>query len=223
MATDSTKPTWIEAPPPPPRGGVGCFAKGCLALIVVLLVLIGCLFFIGRSFTRAKPVALPVEELSPQRLADVQERIDRFEAAPPASPAPSASAAPAASPQTPERELRVSASEINGLIANNPRSRGHAYVSLSGNTAKIQISIPAGKVPGFPNGYLNGTFTITTNGPTPIQELQVSKMRANGIPMPSSVLSMTYRGQSILGLALEAVAPYHVNTAEIRDGAVVLH
>ncbi len=228
MATDSTKPTWIE-PPPLKRGGVGCFAKGCLALIFVFLVLIGCLFFVGRSFTRAKPVALPVEKISPQALADVHQRIDQFEAAPPAPTAPpgptappaSTSASPAA--QTPERELRVSAAEINGLIANNKKSRGHAYVTLSGNTADVRISIPSGKVPGLPEGYLNGTFRITTDGPTPITALRASKIRANGIPVPSGVLSMSYRGQSIMSIALDAIAPYNVSTAEIRDGVLVLH
>jgi hypothetical protein len=78
-------------------------------------------------------------------------------------------------------------------------------------------------VPGFPKGYLNGTFRITTNGPTAVNALQVSKIQANGFPVPSSVLSMSYRGQSILGIAMQAAAPYHVSTAEIRDGAVILH
>jgi hypothetical protein len=223
MAIDSTKPTWIEAPPPRPRGGVGCFAKGCLALIVVVLVVIGCLFFIGRSFTRSKPAALPVEKLSPQALENVEERIDRFEAAPAATPAPAPPGqTPPAPAPTPERELKVSAAEINGLIAKNKNSRGHAYVTLSGNTANVQISIPSEKVPGFPKGYLNGTFTITTDGPTPIRELRVSRIWANGVPVPASVLSMQYRGQSLLGIALDAVAPYHVSTAEVRDGVLVL-
>ena len=68
-----------------------------------------------------------------------------------------------------------------------------------------------------------GRFTITTNGPTPISALQVSRIQANGFPVPSGVLSMSYRGQSILGLAMDAAAPYNVSTAEIRDGAVILH
>ena len=228
MPTDSTKPTWIE-PPPQKRGGTGCFGKGCLALIVICLIVAGCLFLIARSFTTAKPVVLPIEELSPQTLADVQQRVDQFVANTPA-PTPVASVAPDETPppappppSQPERELRMSASEINGLISANRKSRGHAYVSLSGNTANVQIGISPGKVPGFPKGYLNGTFAITTDGPTPISALRVSKIQANGFPVPSGVLSMSYRGQSILGIALDAAAPYNVSTAEIRDGVVVLH
>ena len=50
----------------------------------------------------------------------------------------------------PERQLVLTADEINGLISANRKSRGHAYVSLSGNTAHVQISISSEKVPGFP-------------------------------------------------------------------------
>jgi hypothetical protein len=196
------------------------------------LIVAGSIFFIVRAFTTAKPVALPIEELSPQALADVQQRVDQFQATPPLTPpvptpapsvAPEETPAPTPPPPPSGRELRMSAGEINGLISANPKSRGHAYVSLSGNAADVQISISPGKVPGFPKGYLNGTFRITTNGPTPINALQVSKIQANGFPVPSSVLSMSYRGQSILGIAMQAAAPYHVSTAEIRDGAVILH
>ncbi len=234
MPTDSTKPTWIEPPPPKP-GGMGCFAKGCLVL-VALGVLTLLFFGIASYFLYSrgsKPTVLPVEELPPAEIANVQQRVDQFEAMPPApppSPTPLASAAPdetpvpaPVTPAAPERQLVLTADEINGLISANKKSRGHAYVSLSGNTAHIQISIPSDKVPGFPPGYLNGSFTITTNGPTPISALQISKIQANGFPMPSGVLSMSYRGRPILSYAMDEAAPYNVSTAEIRDGAVILH
>ena len=236
MPTDSTKPTWIE-PPPPKRGGMGCFGKGCLflvalAILAVLVIGLGSYLLYSRG---SKPTALPVEELPPAELATVQQRVDQFEATPPTpsyTPSPPQATTPAipdvtpppATPApTPERQLVLSAAEINGLISANPKSRGHASVSISGNTATVRVSIPSEKVPSFPRGYLNGSFTITTNGPTPISALQVSKIQANGFPVPSGVLSMSYRGQSILGIAMDAAAPYNVSTAEIRDGTVILH
>ena len=212
---------------------MGCFGKSCLTLIIasalifLLLVVAGYLFF-SHGMIAQRPAALPVKELSPQAIVDIRERIDEFKATPPVpAPAPTASAGPEETPAptaapTPERELVVTAAEINGLIAANPKSRGHAFVSLSGNTAHVQLSIPSNKVPGFPSGYLNGSFVITTDGPTSISALQVSKIEANGYPVPSGVLSMSYRGQSILGMAMEAAAPYNVSTAEIRDGAIIL-
>jgi len=214
---------------------MGCFAKGCLVLVAVG-VLTFLLFGVASYLLYArgsKPATLPVEELPPAELTSVQQRVDQFEAMPPApppSPTPTAQAAaaeetPTAVPATPlpERQLVLTAGEINGLISANRKSRGHAYVSLSGNTAHVQISISSNKISGFPSGYLNGGFTITTNGPTPISALQVSKIQANGLPVPSGALSMSYRGRSILSYAMEAAAPYNVSTAEIRDGAVILH
>jgi len=214
---------------------MGCFAKGCLVLVV--LGVLAFLFFGVTSYLLysrgSKPVELPVEELPPAELANVQQRIDQFEAMPPAAPRPSPIPAPPTAPvvtptgtpviSAPERQLVLTADEINGLISANRKSRGHASVSLSGNTAHVQISISSDKVPGLPSGYLNGSFTITTNGPTPISALQVSKIQANGLPVPSGVLSMGYRGRSILSYAMDAAAPYNVSTAEIRDGAVILH
>jgi hypothetical protein len=213
---------------------MGCFAKGCLVLVVLgalMFLLFGVASYLLYS-RGSKPVALPVAELPPEELANVQQRVDQFEAMPPApppSPIPTAPAAPDETPTAvpvtpaPERQLVLTAGEINGLISANRKSRGHAYVSLSGNTAHIQISISSDKVPGFPPGYLNGSFTITTNGPTPISALQVSKIQANGLPVPSGVFSMSYRGRPILSYAMDAAAPYNVSTAEIRDGAIILH
>lgn len=234
MPTNSTKPTWIEPPPPKP-GGMGCFAKGCLVLVVVGALAL--LLFAVASYLLyshgSKPTVLPVEELPSTELSSVQQRVDQFQTmSPPPAPSPLPTAAattavaeetPTPVPPAPERQLVLTADEINGLISANKKSRGHAFVSLSGNTAHVQISISSDKVPGFPPGYLNGSFTITTDGPTPINALQVSKIQANGLPVPSGVLSMSYRGRSFLSYAMEAAAPYNVSTAEIRDGAVILH
>lgn len=212
---------------------MGCFAKGILTLIALaLLLVVGIYFFVSHGLVASAPAPLPVEELSPEALSAVQQRVDQFRNGPPGAvaPTPAESVTPDATPAPSEsppalagKELVVSAGEINGLISANAKSRGHAFVSLNGNSASIQISVPSDKVPGFPRGYLNGAFAITTDGPTSIGGLQVSKIRANGVPIPSGVLSTSYRGESILGYALRGAAPYHVNTVEVRDGNVILH
>jgi hypothetical protein len=230
MATDSTKPTWIE--PPPKQGGMGCVGKGCLfgglaAVLILLLVVLGSYLFVSHALVSSKPAPLPVKPLPKQELTQLQDRLDEFKATPPAAtPTPASSIAPGATPSPtpgPEHQLSLSATQINGLIAANKHSRGHAFVTISGNTAHVELSIPTDKIPGIPRGYLNGSFIIETNGPTPISGLQVSKIEANGYPVPSSVLSTTYRGQSVMGMALETAASYNVSTVEIRNGVVLLY
>jgi len=164
-------------------------------------------------------------------LADLHDRIDQFRTTVPSyTPAPTPAMNPEESPTptpataeaTPERQLVMTADEINGLISSNRKSRGHASVGLSGNKATVQLSIPTDKMRGLPAGYLNGSFVITTDGPTPLTALHVTKIQAGGYPVPSNVLSTTYGGNSVLGLALDAAAPYNVSTVEIRNGTVIL-
>jgi len=231
----ANNPTWIE-PPPETKGGLGCVGKGCLlfvalGLIVTLLIGLGSYWFVGHEVVASQPVQIPVEELSHDELSDLNHRIEQFRTTPPTPPTPQPTAAPSVANETPtpapsvpaesERQLTVSASEVNGVIAANKKARGHAYVSLSGNTATVQISIPTDKVPGLPPGYLNGSFNITTDGPTPISALKVSKIEANGYSVPSDITSWSYRGQSIMGYAVQAVAPYKVSTVEVRDGIII--
>jgi len=228
----ANNPTWIEAPPAQ-KDGPGCFGKGCLlfvalALIGVLLIGLGSYWFVGHEVVAKEPARIPVEEISHDQLSDLNHRVEQFRATPP-TPQPTVAPSVANEAPTPtpsvstgsERQLIVTASEINGIIAANKKARGHAYVSLSGNTATVQLSIPTDKMPGLPPGYLNGSFNITTNGPTPITGLRVSRVEANGYSVPSGITSWSYRGQSLMGYAVQAVAPYKVNTVEVVDGKVI--
>jgi hypothetical protein len=226
----TANPTWFE-PPPPQKKRLGRFAKGCLFTLILgvlfLLLAGGAGYFF---FSHGKATALPIEKISPEALSDVEQRIERFKSAPsqhvpeqpeqPKPPEPTGTPSGEEPAQAPKKELRLTASEINGMIAADPRARGHAYVTMSGNTAKVQVSIPTAQLPGMPLGYLNGTFSITTTGPTPLETVQVSKVQANGLPVPSGVLSWTYGGRSLLGYALDALAPYNVSRAEIRNGVL---
>jgi hypothetical protein len=202
--------------------------------VLALLFVAGVYFFVSRGIVSDAPKQLPVEELAPDALQSVRQRIDDFQSAPiSTNPEPTVApvestepdSTPVPTPAPPEtgKQLTLSAAEINGLIAANRKARGHAFVTLNGNTATIQISVPSDKVPGVARGYLNGTFQITTDGPTAINDLRVSKIRANGYPVPSGILTMNVGGQSVMSYALAGAAPYNVSTAEIRDGNIILH
>ena len=76
--------SWIE--PPPKRKGMGCLGKGCL-LIIVFLILLAVAFFIGclrRARSRRK---FPRSQTSEDEQNAVRARWDEFEAASRSEPA----------------------------------------------------------------------------------------------------------------------------------------
>src|SRR5207244_7772403 len=126
--------TWIEAPPP--QKGMGCFAKGCLILIAFFIFLglafIGGTFFAVRYLRTAyfptTPVQLPTSAAAEQEQQLVRARWDSFEKA--------------AHTHQPAR-IEMTADDLNALIASEPTLRGKPYVSIDGNVARLQVSIPS--------------------------------------------------------------------------------
>ena len=103
-----------------------------IAFLFLLVLGIGSYSFFARG---SKPTPLPIEELAPKALSEVLQRVDQFQATLPLPPPvaavePGGTPTPTPVPQKPEKELVVSAAEINGMISANPKSRGHAYVSM---------------------------------------------------------------------------------------------
>ena len=150
--------SWIE--PPPKRKGMGCFGKGCL-LTIVLLVLLAVAFLIG-LYTGTKPVEIPQVQTSEDEQNAVRARWSEFEAAsrnepeltpdlptpPPApeeAPAPDVAPSPVPSPPSANR-IELTANDINQLIAGSRRARGKAFVSIDNNVARVRISVPLDKV-----------------------------------------------------------------------------
>src|SRR5664279_2658219 len=115
--------SWIEPPPKPKR--TGCLGKGCL-LIIVFLVLLVVAFVIG-FYVGTKPKEIPQVQTSEDEQNAVHARWDEFEAAskqepppmvPPASPnphitpVPDATPAPEPTPPNPNR-IELTANDIN--------------------------------------------------------------------------------------------------------------
>lgn len=228
--------TVLQPPPRAPKRS-GCLFKGCLPLLIaaVLLVLLGIAggyFFVTRFYLASAPVEIPVQEVSDDQRAAVHERLQLFEmAAPIAEPtaqptavAPTtieAASTPASEPAATPSQMTMSAEEINGLISANRRARGHASVQLSGNTATINVSVPVAKLTGAEGRYLNGSFVVETAGPTAPEALRVKQITANGWPVPAGIMQWQYRGKSLTSYMLDALAPYHIATVEIRDGQLI--
>lgn len=221
--------SWIE--PPPKRKGMGCFGKGCL-LIVVLLVLLAVAFFIG-VYTGTKPVEIPQVETSEDEQNAVRTRWNEFEAAsrnepdlsppvptapPEEAPTPDAAPAPVPSPPSANR-IELTANDINQLIAGSRRARGKAFVSIDNNVARVRISVPLDKV-GFAGRSLNGEFAVSAPADRNPRNLQVSQVSMSGLPdgMVGSLLG----SRSVQSYVDEFASEHGITSFTIENNKVIL-
>jgi len=217
---------------------MGCFAKGCLTLVVlaILLVVIG----VGGTFWSVRHVYLsdkpaPMPEASPPsetgtvtpqemstpapitRTAEVRERLDTMKKA------------ARAHEQT---EIELTAADINALIAANRRSRGTASVGIDGNVLQANFSIPLERLDlpfrnafGLSDRYLNATVTIVAPPGTNASNVELNEVKINGHSVPDNLLDwgLPGTGRSLRTYVVKYANRYGVTSGEIRDGKVVLH
>src|SRR6266516_5988231 len=147
--------TWVEAPPP--RRGLGCFARGCLILVVFGIVMaLACLaglywglqrhsaivhsiFWLGKTHSISEaPAPVPGFAASDEQIQAVRERWQDFEQKTRAGQA---------------AEIELTADDINALIAANRDARGKVFVSINGNQLRLQARVPLGEILGRPGYY----------------------------------------------------------------------
>ena len=216
--------TWVEAPPR--KKNLGCFARGCLVLLIFGIVLaiagFGGLYwglhrnsalFYG-SYWLAKTRSLgeaetPVPEFnaSEQQIQLVQERWQDFEQKTRAG-------------QTAEIEL--SADDINALIATSEDVRGKVFVSIDGNQIRFQTSLPIGQFVARPGYYFNGDVVIEPEGGQPLDNPRFNRITINGEQVPTDFLRWKYRYRQLREYLADQQNAYEIGTMEIRDGKVIL-
>jgi hypothetical protein len=215
--------TWVE-PPPPKR--VGCFARGCLILLVFGAVLAIALsvgvywgfkhhsaimrgmYWLTRNHAVAeKPVPVPQYQTSETRIAAGQDRWRAFETA-------VRSGQPA--------QIEFTADEINDLIASDPELHGKMFVSIVGNRLRLEMCMPLGKLTGWRGYYFNGDIKIQLSQPESLTNPRVDNITINNQPLPADVLNWKYRAQALRDYISDFADPWNDTTVEIRDGKVIL-
>jgi hypothetical protein len=215
--------TWVEAPP---RKGLGCFGRGCLILLVFLIVLaIACFagiywglhrhpeFFYGNYWlakTRSRaeaPASVPEFSASDQQIQLVRERWQDFEHK-------TRAGQPA--------EIELSADDINALIATSEDVRGKVFVSIARNLLRLQLSVPIGEFLGRPGYYFNGDVVIELKGAQSLDNPQFSRITINGEQVPTDFLKWKYRSRHLSEYLANQGNAYDIGTIEIRDGKIIL-
>ena len=216
--------TWVEAPPQ--RKGLGCFGRGCLILLVFVIVLAiagfagmywglhrhSALFYGSywlaktRSFAEA-PTPVPEFSGSQQQIQLVQERWQEFEQK-------TRAGQPA--------EIELSADDINALISTSEGVRRKVFVSIDGDLPRLQVSVPIGEFFGKPGYYFNGDVIIGVNGTQSSDNPQFNRLTINGEQAPVDFLKWKYRSRHLREYLADHGNAYDISTIEIRDGKVVL-
>jgi hypothetical protein len=215
--------TWVEAPP---KKGLGCFGRGCLILLLFLIVLaIACFagvywglhrhsaLFYGnywlaktRSIAEA-PTAVLGFNASNQQIQLIQERWQDFEQK-------SRAGQPA--------EIELSADDINALIATSDDVRGKVFASIDGDQLRLQASLPIGGVLGRPGYYFNCDVIIELKGAQSVDSPRLSRITINGEQVPTDFLNWKYRFRELREYLAEQGNAYDVGAIEVREGKLIL-
>lgn len=216
--------TWIE--PPPPQRGMGCFAKGCLTLLVFgFLLMAACAVGLYWGFrhhsalmrggywltkTHAisdSPVEVPSYQAPEAEIQSVKERWQGFE-----------NSVDAHEPA----EIELSASDINDLIAGSRHWSGKLFVSIDENRFRLQTSIPLREyVPQY-GYYLNADVTVQVDGAQSLDHPQLSAIAVNGKRLPSDLLDWEYKSRRLRDYLSEYNETSETGSFEIRNGKVIL-
>ncbi|MFL6506201.1 MAG: hypothetical protein ACJ8KC_12365 [Candidatus Udaeobacter sp.] len=216
--------TGVEAPPQ--RKGLGCFARGCLVLLIFAIVLAiagfaglywglqrnSALFYGSywlaktRSLAEA-PTPVPPFNVSDQQIQVVQERWQDFEQKTRAGQA---------------AEIELTADDVNALIATSEDARGKVFASIDGNQLRLQLSVSIGAFLGRPGYYFNADVIIEPDGVQSSDGPRLTRVTINGEQVPTDFLKWKYRYRELREYLADQGNAYDIGTIEIRDGKVIL-
>ncbi len=205
--------SWIE--PPPPERGFGCFGKGCL-ILVVFFILLGVAFFGGTyyavrylrmEFYSAEHLRLPASRATLEEEDEVRARWEAFEK--------SAKAHESA-------RIELTAADLNALIAAEPRLRGNAYLSIDDSTARLQLSLPAGRSRWLRGRYLNAQCSVESGASRKPGDARIVSIVVNGRPVGDEALGWKFGSWAPNRFIADWTNDYSLETFEIADGKVIL-
>jgi hypothetical protein len=222
-------PTWIE--PPPKQRRTGCLGKGCL-MLVIFIILLGVAFFVGGYVgvryvvTSDKPKEIPQVETSEADQAAVKQRWDEFIAGPRTTtqaPTPSADGTTTTevvpSPTPGPNHIELSASDINQLIAGSKKLRGKAFVSIESNVARVQVSVPLEKV-GLRGRFINGELQVRPSPDRNPRNLEITEVSLGGVS--DKILNSLLGFRSLRSYADEYATQYDIRSFSIEDNKVII-
>jgi hypothetical protein len=217
--------TWIE--PPPKQRKTGCLGKGCM-MLVVFLILLAVAFFIGGYVgvryvvTSTTPKEIPQIETTEADQEAVRNRWEEFKVVPRTAPAettPTTTGEPPPPPPPSSSRIELSATDINQLIAGNRKLRGKAFVSIENNVARVQVSVPLEKV-GFRGRFLNGELQVRSAPDRNPRNIEITEVSLGGVS--EKILNSLLGFRSLRSYADQYATEYDITSFAIEDNKVVI-
>jgi hypothetical protein len=224
--------SWIE--PPPKRKGMGCIGKGCL-LIIVFLILLAVAFVIG-FYVGTKPKEIPQVQSTVDEQDAVKARWDEFEdgkrseppvnqmpvpapsLAPDETPAPEATPVPVETPPSANR-IELTANDINNLISGSRKARGKGFVSIDNNVARVQVTYPLDKI-GLRGRFLNAELAVRPSPDGNPHNAQISQISLMGLPQGMvNTLMGSHSAQSYVD---DFASTHGITSFRIENNKVIL-
>ena len=215
---------WVEAPPR--RKGLGCFARGCLILLMFAIVLaIACfagvfwgfqrhsaivhgIYWLAKTHSIAEaPVSVPEFSASDDQIQSVRERWQDFEQK-------TRAGQPA--------DIELTADDVNTLIVTNRDARGKVFVLIEGDQLRLQTSFPFGELIGRRGYYFNADITVEFKGAESLENPQLNRIVVNGQQVPSNLLNWKYRSRRLRDYVADYRNEFNIGTIEVRDAKVIL-
>ena len=223
-------PTWIEPPPKARRSG--CLGKGCL-MLVIFMILLAVAFFVGGYVgvryvvTQTQPKEIPQVESSDAEQAAVNQRWEEFQSGPrtppvevtntPTDATTTTEVVPSPTPST--NRIELTASDINQLIAGSRKLRGKAFVSIENNVARVQVSVPMEKM-GFRGRFLNGELQVRPAPDRNPRNIEITEVSLGGFS--DKILNTLLGFRSLRSYADEYATQYDIKSFAIEDNKVII-
>jgi len=172
---------------PPPRQGMGCFARGCLTILIVgflciAIVGIGGWFFYKKTFnnlTSTAPIDVQVQKPTVDQVKTAEDSAARLDEA---------------IARNQETTLEFTGPELNYLLQRNTDwdfLRGRTRIDIADSTMTVAMSAPLDSLPwpGLKGRWFNGTVRFSMTYTSGSFQFELISAEANGNQFPSTFLS----------------------------------
>jgi hypothetical protein len=197
----------------------GCLTAAGLAVVLAVVAFLG-LRFVNRSvnrlisqYTDTAPVALESVRLPPAEREALQARVATFQEA--------------LESQTVARELSLSDTDLNALLAEQKDLKDRVLVRLEGDRVKGRISLPLQDVGPFKlqGRYLNGEATFRVALADGSLAVTLEDVNVKGNPLPAVVMNELKKKNLAADIlrnpeAAETIARFA--SVQVQDGRLVL-